>query len=137
MDIPKLLDLDLLDLLPVNQIQPTLAQGAEVFCLDAKQNNRHSPQNTEHIMKLTIIRESEQIFFATSDAPFWSDGQPIREYVAFNSAGILSNTTAQSINRKLGNHYILVSPFSIKNPVVISAAKNMAVGDMFIYNPAN
>lgn len=84
-------------------------------------------------MKLTFTKVSDEIFTAVSDAPYWSDGNPINERLAF-AGEILSNTKAQSLDRKNGNGYLLVSFFCIKSPEIISSARALRVGESFSIN---
>lgn len=78
---------------------------------------------------LAIKRESEFVFSVVSSFAFWSNGDGrINERVAFNAAGNLSNMTAQTLDSKKGIHYLLTAPFSVKNPAVIQAAKQLLIG---------
>ena len=85
------------------------------------------------VMTITITRESAEIFTAVSDVPYWNDGQRISERLAFDGCGNLSNSMAQAIDRQHGKSYLLVSPFGIKNPDVISQSRKLAVGQSFTW----
>lgn len=79
--------------------------------------------------EITITRESDLIFTATTDATYWSDGQKLHERLAFRGETLLSNAAAQRIDRDRGNRYLLVSLFGISNPAALDAAKALAVGE--------
>lgn len=84
------------------------------------------------VMTVTINRISQDIFKAQSDIPYWSDGSPINERLAFNGS-LLSNSQAQAIDRKNGLHYIIVTPFGLKNPETIARALALEVGQSFSF----
>jgi hypothetical protein len=79
-------------------------------------------------MKITLHRESENIFIATSDLSYWSDGAAINARLAFDKSGLLSSARAQALDAATGNRYILVAPFGIKNPALLSLARKLNVG---------
>lgn len=81
------------------------------------------------VMKLTIQRETLEIFTVKSDSPYWSDGTPIAVRVAFDKNHVLSSIRAQSIDRANGKHSILISPIAFKNIAVLTAAGGLMIGD--------
>lgn len=93
-------------------------------------NDRPRNPRRSQKMKITITRESELIFTAVSDAPYWSDGEPINSRLAFDSKGNLCSMRAQSIDRQSGNRYMLPVPFGIRNRAVIEVARNLQIGEL-------
>lgn len=87
-------------------------------------------------MNIVVTRVDDLIYTAVGDAPYWEDGSAINERLAFNDDGsLLSSFTAQSVDRKRGQRYILVNGFSIKRPDVREQAKALKVGESFTFQP--
>ena len=89
-------------------------------------------------MNITIARESESIFVVKSDESYWSDGAPISARMAMDirASGdrFLSSTKAQSIDRRNGNHYIIITPISVSSSTIVASAASLAVGQSITHS---
>lgn len=82
--------------------------------------------------EITITRETANIFVVRSNYVFWSNGEKLAARVAFDAKNMLSSIHAQSIDRKLGMTYDIITPVGIKHPAVLSAAKGLGIGEFAI-----